>query len=239
MIKRCNKPPQHFSTRSKQYKSGRKCPEHHSIPNMRSSSVLLALGLLVALVSVEAIFRPNGYKKNYYGGKKDDCDDDHTTKPTTEAETDAPTDAPTTTAAPSCPAGFRAFDRVPSAANMHTSVWCIKVVVQKDPIAVEDANALCAAQSDGAVLTAFESDLERAFAAASLLLQTQSFGYSSGAIAIDGRRNTECTSRNRTVLDSLPCSDPTKVFHLTDGHTDPSYMWSHWAANEPSANMWT
>ncbi|CAI2325189.1 unnamed protein product [Caenorhabditis sp. 36 PRJEB53466] len=219
---------------------------------MRFSSSSLLLFFAFGL-SVEAMFRPIGHKprpppSSYHGGGDEDCDESSSAKPSTTTAapvndnpaTTTTTEAPTTTtAAPKCPDGFTAFTRTPSAANSQTSIWCMKAVLQKDPIAVSSANALCAAQATGAVLTSFENDDERSVFAAELLAAVQSYGYSTGAIAVDGRRNADCVTRNRTVLDAYPCSNQSLSFSLVDAHTDPAYAWAHWAVDEPSTNMWT
>uniref|UniRef100_A0A1I7TSS6 C-type lectin domain-containing protein n=1 Tax=Caenorhabditis tropicalis TaxID=1561998 RepID=A0A1I7TSS6_9PELO len=216
---------------------------------MRSvSSILIAFGILSAFTSVEAIFRPGyggGHRPppSYYhgggGGGGDDCE---TPKPTT---TVAPTTTavPTTTAAPttpvpelSCPAGFKKYTRVPAADNLFTSAWCMMAVFQQAPIKIEEAGALCATK--GASLTILGSAVEQTEFAAELKTYLQSIGHDTGAIAVDGRRIANCSSRDRGTLDSEACNGQ-NAFKLQQGNTAPGFPWSIWAQTEPSANAWT
>ncbi|EGT51723.1 hypothetical protein CAEBREN_05153 [Caenorhabditis brenneri] len=208
------------------------------------SSILIAFGLVVALSSVEAIFRPGyggGYRppSSYHGGHSEDCT---TKKPVETTSTAAPTTPTTTTTvapttrAPQCPTGFTGFTRQPAADNDFTGLWCMKGVYQKDPIKVNDANALC--KANGGELTMIGGMAEQAHFGNELRAKILEFGWPSGAVAVDGKRIPACVSKDSAVLDSEACG-PTKAFVLTQKNTSPAFAWTIWADKEPSANNWT
>uniref|UniRef100_H2WGU9 C-type lectin domain-containing protein n=1 Tax=Caenorhabditis japonica TaxID=281687 RepID=H2WGU9_CAEJA len=204
---------------------------------MRSSQqLLLALGLFLALVHVDAFIRPaKTHKKphNDYSKGGEDCVE--TTKKPHVATTEKP--VTTTQKQLTCPEGFVAFARQPSAENAYTSLWCLKAALQRHPIMISEANQVCS--NHGGVLSAPESPAERDYITSQLLYAVKTWGFPAGAIAVDGRRKQECVTRNQTVLESLPCSNKAASFSLQDSHTDSQFMWSQWALDEPSANAWT
>lgn len=166
--------------------------------------------LILGVVAVEAIFRPDYYKK-------DDCDDDVTKKPEYR-----------------CPANWTLYHRNPSFFNDQTSLWCMRVIPILESVSVQTAASVCA--REGATLSNYENEAERlAITAEAQKHIEQTLGKQRGSIAVGGARVKECQSANKTLLSYPPCNDKKTLFYLPDKHTNPDYTWTTYSWKEPNS----
>uniref|UniRef100_A0A1I7UUQ8 C-type lectin domain-containing protein n=1 Tax=Caenorhabditis tropicalis TaxID=1561998 RepID=A0A1I7UUQ8_9PELO len=162
-----------------------------------------------------------------------DCDSSEGTSPTPSEDTT------TMKWSYTCPIGWHSFTRTPSEFNQNTGVWCVKFIPSDTVITINNGSSLC--EKEDAVLTAFENSEERDTVIAEV--QSHIIGKlerTVGAIALSGKRIKECSTSNIWIIGSPPCNDKTKVFSLPlSSGTNPEFLWTNWAPNEPSANHWT
>uniref|UniRef100_A0A1I7UDL5 C-type lectin domain-containing protein n=1 Tax=Caenorhabditis tropicalis TaxID=1561998 RepID=A0A1I7UDL5_9PELO len=128
-----------------------------------------------------------------------------------------------------CPKGFKLYQRKPTGRNKMTKEWCMKVVEHEDVYDRPTARSVC--WDYDAVITNVENEQELADVNALIRKNNK-------RVAVDGVFNPKCRGFDDWRMRKFGgvCAKEKELFILEDDHTDPTFIFTKWAGEPPTAS---